>query len=63
MKKKEVELIVTGPYLRALDSLVEEGIYLKRQNAIRDALRLLFRHHEIAPFYTELAEEVEKIQK
>ncbi len=63
MKKKEVELIVTAPYLRALDSLVEEGIYMNRQTAIRDALRRRFQFYKIEPFYTELAEVVDKIQE
>jgi len=48
--KKRVSVTLTNSYLEALDQLVEEGIYLEHQVAIRDAMRLLFRHHNIAPF-------------
>ncbi len=53
---------MTRVYVEALDQLVEEGIYLEHQGAIRDALRRLFRYHRIEPFYSELVEEVEKFQ-
>ncbi len=33
-----------------LDHLVEEGLYMERQEAIRAALRLLFRFHGPEPF-------------
>ncbi len=48
--KKRISLTLTTVYQEALDQLVDEGIYLEHQVAIRDALRLLFRHHGIAPF-------------
>ena len=50
MVKKQFIVTLTGPYLEGLNRLVEEGIYLRHQVAIRAALRLLFRHHEIEPF-------------
>jgi len=50
LKKKEVQTSLNTPFLRALDRLVEEGIYLNRQAAIRDALRHLFRIYRIEPF-------------
>ncbi len=53
MKKRRFSLTLTEPFLSALDRLVEEGIYLEHQVAIRDALRILFRLHGIAPFYSE----------
>jgi len=58
--KRRLSLTLTKTYVEALDRLVDEGIYLEHQVAIRDALRLLFRHHRIEPFYSELVEEVEK---
>jgi len=39
--------------LEALDSLVEQGIYLSRDEAIMDALRILFREKGIEPFSPE----------
>ena len=43
-------MTLTGPYVKALDRLVEEGIYMNPQDAIRSALRRLFQHHGIEPF-------------
>jgi len=57
--KRRVTLTLTKSYVEALDRLVEEGIYLEHQVAIRDALRLLFRHHKIEPFYSAVVEKVE----
>jgi len=48
--KKPFSVTLTGPYLEALDYLVNEGIYMDPQDAIKEALRLLFRHHKIEPF-------------
>ncbi len=53
MKKKRVSLTLTRVYVEALDHLVEKGIYLEYQVAIRDALRRLFQFHGIEPFYSE----------
>ncbi len=57
--KRRISLTLTKSYVEALDQLVDEGIYLEHQVAIRDALRLLFRHHGIEPFFSKL---VEKLQ-
>ena len=61
MEKRRYSLTLTKAYVEALDQLVERGIYLEHQVAIRGALRRLFRYHRIEPFYSELVEEVEKI--
>jgi len=50
MYQEEVEIALTEPELRALDKLVEEGIYMDRQEAMRDALRRLFQFYGIEPF-------------
>jgi len=47
VEKIRVGLTLTRPYLDALDRLVEVGIYLERQDAIRAALRLLLKEHGI----------------
>jgi len=59
--KKEVRIKIPAPYLRELDHLVEKGIYMSCQDAIRAALRDLFREHEIEPF-SDFVEEAEKSQ-
>ncbi len=49
--KKRFSVILTGPFLEALNRLVEDGIYKDHQSGIRDALRRLFRFHGIEPFF------------
>ena len=48
--EKFLSLDLTTLYVEALDGLVEEGIYLNHQDAIRDALMRLFRYYGIEPF-------------
>lgn len=48
--KKQIRVTLTRPYLEAMDSLIEHGIYVDRGETIKDALRRLFRHYEIEPF-------------
>ena len=45
-----MDIMIENPYLDQLDRLVEKGIYLSREDAIRDALRSLFRSEGIEPF-------------
>ena len=61
--KRRYSLTLTEPFIEALDSLVERGLYLEHQVAIRGALRRLFRYHRIEPFYSDFVEEVEKSQE
>ena len=55
MVKTHFKVTLTRPYVECLDRLVEEGIYLRHQMAIRDALRHLFEHHGIEPFADKIA--------
>ena len=48
--KKRFSVTLTTAYVGALDRLVEVGIYLDHQAAIRDALRKLFQYHGLEPF-------------
>jgi len=59
--RTRIGLTLTKVYLEALDHLVDEGIYMEQQSAIRDALRFLFRHHGIESFRSQLVEEVSEI--
>jgi len=61
--KKRISLTLTPIYVKALNQLVEKGLYLEPQVAIRAALRLLFQQHRIEPFFSGLVEEVEKVQE
>ncbi len=49
-------MTLTTAYVRALDQLVEVGIYMDHQDAIRDALRKLFQYHKIEPFSEKVPE-------
>ena len=51
--KKRYSVTLTTAYIRALDQLIEVGIYMDHQDAIRDALRQLFQYHGIEPFSKE----------
>lgn len=52
-EKTRVYLMIEKPDLDQLDHLVEEGIYLNRREAIRDALRHNLRRKGIEPFATK----------
>lgn len=56
VEKKRINIILSRPYLDALDLLVKKGVYLERQVVIRAALRLLFNSHRIPPFDLREAE-------
>ena len=57
--RTSIRLTLTKGQKDGLDYLVDEGIYLDRQVAIRDALRRLFQLYRIEPFGSELEEEAE----
>ena len=48
--KRRFSVTLTAAYIGALDRLVEEGLYIDHQDAIRDALRRLYEYHGIEPF-------------
>ncbi len=50
VNKKRVSVTMTTPYVEALDSLVSEGIYLSRGEAVLEGLRIIFRRHGLKPF-------------
>lgn len=58
--KHKFSFTIPVPMLEALDSLVEDGIYLNRDEAIREALRILFREKGMKPFSPEAKEPVEQ---
>ena len=55
--KTRISVTVTTPYVEALDSLVEAGLYVSRGEAAKDALRRIFHHHGVKPFIPEDEEE------
>ncbi|TKJ25422.1 MAG: CopG family transcriptional regulator [Hadesarchaea archaeon B3_Hades] len=52
-RKERVNTTFTTDQTEGLDRLVEDGVYLDRGSAIRDAVRLLLGMHGVAPFYPE----------
>jgi hypothetical protein len=43
--RERITIRLTKRYMHLLDRLVERGVYNSRNEALRDALRLLFEHH------------------
>jgi len=59
--KRRFSVTLTEPYIERLDRLVHaNAIYLDHQDAIRDALRRLFKYHGMEPLYNELVEEADE---
>ncbi len=54
--KTRFSVTLTSIYAEALDRVVDEGLYLDPQGAIRAALMRLFQFHGIAPFTDKGAE-------
>ena len=52
-EKRRFSVTLTEPYIAALNRLVDEGLYMDHQDAIRDALRRLFEYHGLEPFSKE----------
>ena len=48
--KRRFSVTLTRPYIEALNHLVEEGLFIDHQDAIRHALRRLFQYQGIKPF-------------
>ena len=48
--KTRVSVTMTMPYVETLDSMVEEGVYLSRGEAVLEGLRILFKQRGIDPF-------------
>ena len=46
-KKRRISVNLTWSFLEALDRLVNEGVYVNHQDAVREALMRLFRFHGI----------------
>lgn len=45
-KRERITIRLAKRYLDSLNMLIEKGMYNSRNEAIRDALRLLFKYHE-----------------
>lgn len=41
---------LVGPYLKALNQVIKDGVYSDANELIRDALRYLFTYYDIEPF-------------
>lgn len=52
VEKSRNNVTLTKIYTDALNELVEIGMYVDRQDAMREALRDLFKKHDMHPFKT-----------
>lgn len=48
VEKERVSVTLTEPYLDFLNRLVQRGIHINRGAAIREALRVLAKRHEMS---------------
>lgn len=48
-KRTRLSLTLTPPYLERLDILVEKGIFMERQSAIREFIRDGFKKYGMEP--------------
>ena len=50
LSEKKVKRIYVGLpqiYVDGIDRLIKEGIYMNRSEAVKDALRRLFKHYDL----------------
>ena len=50
--KTRVSITMTKPYVKALDSLVEVGLYFTRGEIVLEALRHFLKGYGLKPFVT-----------
>ena len=48
--KTRVSVTMSRPFVETLDSMVEEGVYLSRGEAVLEGLRILFKQRGRDPF-------------
>lgn len=46
-KRERITIRLTARYMQLIDELVERGVYNSRNEAIRDAIRLLFERYNL----------------
>ncbi|GAH98582.1 unnamed protein product [marine sediment metagenome] len=51
VEKTRNSITLPRTYQDALDKLASNGVFLDRQDVMRDALRDLFEKYKMAPFY------------
>jgi len=51
-KRERITIRLTQRYMQLLEELVKRGVYNSRNEAVRDALRLLFEHHGLRVLQT-----------
>jgi len=56
VNKKRNSVVMTNPYLEAIECLIRDGLYVNRAEIIKDALRRLFVHYEISLIKEEASE-------
>jgi Arc/MetJ-type ribon-helix-helix transcriptional regulator len=57
-KRERITIRLTKRYLDLLNTLIEKGVYNSRNEAIRDALRILYEYHglKVSPERKTVAE-------
>jgi Arc/MetJ-type ribon-helix-helix transcriptional regulator len=66
-KRERITIRLTKRYLDLLNTLIEKGVYNSRNEAIRDALRILYEYHglkvspEKKPSVTDKVDDASKV--
>ena len=58
-ERKRFSVSLPLAYVKVMENLVEMGVYIDPQDAIRDGLRQIFKYHRKKPFFP-LVEEAEE---
>lgn len=52
MTNRRYSVTLTDPFQKGLDTLIEMGLFIDDQHAIREGLRCIFERYEVKPFCT-----------
>ena len=61
--KIRYSVTMTKLYTKAMDQLVESGLYVKHQDVVKDALRMLFRKYGLKTFAFVEPVKIEEAEK
>ncbi|GAI06466.1 unnamed protein product, partial [marine sediment metagenome] len=62
-KKTRVSLTLTPVYVETLDTLVKNGLFIDRQDGIRQALRDLFQKQGLDPFLGQVPKNLKESEE
>ena len=58
MAKKRYSVTLTDPFQKGLEELIEIGLFIDAQHALREGLRCIFERYGVKPFSYPIKEAV-----